>query len=875
MIPVGSGGQITVEEAAEKLAVSPDEIRRLAKSAFKTVTVVMFDGAQIEELTMLLRERGAEPPVADHQTQRKKLMLKHAQTRSKRNTTTIGGDVIVIEGRKVRPSSKRAKLRASKAANSKLVVPVAKVAKVAMSGIPAVQPRVVSGGTSREVLGGGKLAAPARPPPYVELYRRQKTTDPPLTEQAVPPTEQAVPPTEQAVPPTEQAVPPTVPPAPPAAPAPSPNRTAGERVSSAGLGSETRRRRNRSGTLRVDRANVETRRKSALRRRSAKDEMRKQEFQKPEGVPARVIDLPNQIPVTDLARQLAIKTDLVVAKLEDIDIKCDENSIIDQETAILLVEEFGHRPKAASEQEPEMITLARPVEGEVFKDRPPVVTMMGHVDHGKTSLLDRIRNTEVATGEAGGITQSIGASLVSAKQGPIVFIDTPGHEVFTQMRARGAQVTDIVVLVVAADDGVQPQTIEAINHARAAKVPIVVAINKIDKPEAKPERVCQQLAEHGLQSEEWGGEVIMAQVSAESGEGIDKLLESILLTASIIELRVPFDVPGKGSVIEARMEKGLGVVVSVIIRSGKIRKGEIILCNTQHGRVRMLRDSSGCEMLEAGPAMPVLIQGLSSLPEVGCEFMIVASERTAREYAEKQRARARVQRLASEAPVTTLPIDDPEAWMEKTLAADLHKNLNLIVKGDVAGSVEALGAAVAKLGNDEASVRVLHKAVGGITENDVYLAEATGARIIGFKVRPNSNARKLIAERRLKANSHEIIYEAINEIKAALEDMLEPERAEKIVGTAEVRQLFNISKIGLIAGCAVTEGVVNAKLAARVVRDGVIVNTGEVACLRHFKDNVTEVEAGSECGIQLRRFADFKVGDLIESIEVTITARTL
>jgi len=500
--------------------------------------------------------------------------------------------------------------------------------------------------------------------------------------------------------------------------------------------------------------------------------------------------------------------------------------------------------------------------------RPPVVTVMGHVDHGKTSLLDTIRRTRVASGEAGGITQHIGAYHVETAKGVITFLDTPGHEAFTAMRARGAKVTDIVVLVVAADDGVMPQTKEAIAHAKAGNVPIVVAINKIDKPEANPDRVKQELVAESVLPEEYGGDVQFVQVSAKTGKGLDNLLDAILLQAEVLELKAPKDAPAKGIVIESRLDKGKGPVATILVHSGTLKRGDIVLAGAVFGRVRNMTDEAGKSVTSAGPAIPVEIQGLSDVPLAGEEVMVLGDERKAREIALFRQGKFRDVKLAKQQAAKL------ENMFEQLAESEI-KSLALIVKADVQGSYEALANALSKLSTDEVKVNIVHAAVGGITESDVNLALASKAVIIGFNTRADVAARKLAAHSGVDIRYYTIIYEAVDEVKAALSGMLTPEKKESQLGLVEVREVYKISKVGTVAGCYVLEGVVRRGSKVRLLRDSIVVFDGELDSLKRFKDDVREVKAGFECGLSLKNYNEIEKGDQLEVYEIVEVSRTL
>ena len=592
-------------------------------------------------------------------------------------------------------------------------------------------------------------------------------------------------------------------------------------------------------------------------------------FNAPTEPQVREIAIPETITVGELAHKMAVKAAEVIKALMKLGSMATINQVLDQETAMIVVEEMGHKGKPAKLDDPETYLDDAPehVEASALA-RPPVVTVMGHVDHGKTSLLDYIRRTKVAAGEAGGITQHIGAYHVETPRGVITFLDTPGHEAFTAMRARGAKVTDIVVLVVAADDGVMPQTIEAINHAKAAQVPLVVALNKIDKPDANPEKVKQELLGHGVVPEDFGGDTAFVPVSAKSGMGVDELLERLLLQAEVLELKAPVDAPAKGVVIEARLDKGRGPVATLLVQSGTLKRGDIVLTGAVYGRVRAMLDENGQQIQAAGPSIPVEIQGLSEVPSAGEDMMTLADERKAREIALFRQGKFRDVKLSKQHSSKLENIFEQMGEGEK-------KVLALVIKSDVQGSQEALVHALTRLSGDEVKVAVVHAAVGGITESDVNLAMASRAVIIGFNTRADATARKLIESSGTQVRYYTIIYEAVDEIKAALSGMLAPERKESVLGLVEVREVFRISKVGTVAGCFVRDGMVKRSASVRVLRDNVVVHTGELDALKRFKDDVREVKAGFECGISLKGYQDIKQGDQLEIFEVLEVARTL
>jgi len=588
-------------------------------------------------------------------------------------------------------------------------------------------------------------------------------------------------------------------------------------------------------------------------------------FAQPTAPVKREVQIPETITVGELANRMAVKANEVIKTMMKMGVMATINQPIDQDTAQLVVEEFGHTALRLKEDALEEQLKAQGGELELLP-RPPVVTIMGHVDHGKTSLLDYIRRTKVAAGEAGGITQHIGAYQVETPKGLITFIDTPGHAAFTAMRARGAHVTDIVVLVVAADDGVMPQTVEAIQHARAAGVAMVVAVNKIDKSDADPDRVRNDLGNQNVIPEEWGGDTMFVNVSARTGQGVDQLLESILLQAEVLDLKAAQDGLAAGVVLESSIEKGRGAVATVLVKRGTLRAGDPIIAGQEFGRVRAMFDAAGTQLGEAGPSTPVAVLGLSNAPNAGDDLLAVESERKAREVALYRQGKFRDVRLASAAKKT----ED----VFQQLGEQAGANIQIIVKADVQGSAEALREALSKLGTDEVGVKVIASGVGGITESDVTLAIASRARIIGFNVRADSAARSALKDSGVEVSYYSIIYEAIDDVRQAVSGMLKPEIKEQIVGLAEVREVFRSSKFGTVAGCLVVEGVIKRGNPVRVLRDNVVIHQGELDSLRRFKDDVSEVRAGTECGIGVRNYNDIRAGDQIECYARVEVARS-
>ncbi|MDO9372273.1 MAG: translation initiation factor IF-2 [Gammaproteobacteria bacterium] len=591
-------------------------------------------------------------------------------------------------------------------------------------------------------------------------------------------------------------------------------------------------------------------------------------FERPTAPIVHEVGIPETITVAELAQRMSVKAAEVIKVMMKLGSMATINQVIDQATAAIVVEEMGHTPKLLEENELEAALGQDEKQLGEKVARAPVVTIMGHVDHGKTSLLDYIRATKVAKGEAGGITQHIGAYHVETPKGMITFLDTPGHAAFTAMRARGAKITDIVVLVVAADDGVMPQTIEAIQHAKAASVPIVVAVNKIDKPEADAERVRQELVKHEVIPEDWGGDTIFASVSAKTGAGVDALLDAILVQAEVLELTAHKDIPASGVVVESSLDKGRGPVATVLVQNGVLRKGDMLLAGPEYGRVRALLDENGAQVDEAGPSVPVVVLGLSGTPNAGDDVLVVKDERKAREIALFRQGKFRDVKLARERAVT------PENVFTQ-LEEGKVSTLNIIIKADVQGSAEALAESLKKLSTDEVRVRILSSGVGGINESDVTLAMASRALLVGFNTRADATARRLVSEHGVDMRYYSVIYNVIDDVRAAMTGMLAPEFQDQIVGLAEVRDVFKSSKLGAIAGCIVVEGVVRRNNPIRVLRDNVVIYQGELESLRRFKDDVNEVRSGTECGIGVKNYNDVKPGDQIEVFERVQVTRKL
>ena len=608
--------------------------------------------------------------------------------------------------------------------------------------------------------------------------------------------------------------------------------------------------------------------KKGKNKSSQKQEDEENAFVAPTEAVVHEVLVPETLSVSDLAKKMFVKANEVIKTLMGMGMMVTINQVLDQETAIIIVEEMGHTAIAAADNDPETFLEEVEHEDAVLEQRPPVVTVMGHVDHGKTSLLDYIRTSKVAGGEAGGITQHIGAYHVETPNGMVTFLDTPGHEAFTAMRARGAKATDVVILVVSADDGVMPQTREAIHHAKAGNVPLVVAINKIDKPDADPERVKMELVAEEVVPEEFGGEVMFREVSAKTGQGIDELLEAVLLQAEVLELQAAKNVPAKGLVIEGRLDKGRGPVSTILVQSGTLKRGDMLLAGSTYGRVRAMLDETGTEIKEAGPSIPVEVLGLSDVPASGEEVIVLNDERKAREIAMFRQGRFRDVKFAKQQAAKL------ENMMGKMADGEVQ-TLGLIIKSDVQGSNEALETSLLKLATEEVRVNIIHTGVGAISESDVNLAMASNAVLIGFNVRADTGARKLVEANGVDVRYYNIIYEAVDEIKAALSGMLAPEKRESIIGSVEIREVFRISKIGAVAGCYVRDGRITSESKIRVLRDNLIIHTGELDSLKRFKDDVKEVKNNFECGLSLKGYNDLEVGDLLEVYEVLEIARSL
>ena len=608
--------------------------------------------------------------------------------------------------------------------------------------------------------------------------------------------------------------------------------------------------------------------RSPRNKNKSKDEAEDQTFIAPTDPIVRDILVPETISVADLSHKMSVKATEVIKTLMSMGSMVTINQVLDQDTAMIVVQEMGHNPQAAEENDLESFLEEELSVEAILEIRPPVVTVMGHVDHGKTSLLDYIRTSKVASAEAGGITQHIGAYHVETTKGMITFLDTPGHAAFSAMRARGAEATDIVILVVAADDGVMPQTIEAINHSKAAGVPLIIAINKIDKPEANSEKVKNELLTHEVIPEELGGDSMFTEVSAHSGQGIDNLLDAILLQAEVLELKAPINTPAKGVVIEGRLDKGRGPVSTLLVQSGTIKQGDIILAGNASGRIRAMLNEVGKDIESASPSIPAEVIGLSEVPNAGEEFIVLNNEKKAREIALFRQGKYRAVKLAKQQAAKLENIFD-------TMTEEEAKILPLIIKADVQGSYEALSESLEKLSTDEVKVNVIHSAVGAVNESDINLASASNAVLLAFNVRSSGAAIKLADNLEVDVRYYSIIYEAVDEVKAALGGLLSPEQKENILGLVEIRETFSASKVGTIAGCFVLEGIIRRNSSIRVLRDSVVIYDGALDSLKRFKDDIKEVKANLECGLSIKNFNDLKVGDNVEVYELVQVARKL
>ncbi len=825
---------ITVEVFAERIGIPPETLLRQLGAAG-------IDGKQVgdalseeEKVKLLGFLRRGEPEALA----RKKISVKRKSTSQIIQSTRTGTTrTVQVEVRKRRTFVKRAEVEAASPAE-----PAPTPAEVPEQPVLAEAEQAPTAEISVDVSVKEELVAPAPPAP-----------EPVVAEES----------SAQTEPKAEAEQPSAVEPAPPVAEKKTPSAKERERRRKAEEAKEPAR-----AELHVADGRKVRRRIRPVSKKAVVTSMSGQHaFEKPTQPIIREVVLPETIAVAELAQKMSVKAGEVIKTLMGLGSLVTINQVLDRDTATVVIEEMGHTVKEARPTSPEAL-LEQPLDAAAEAEpRPPIVTVMGHVDHGKTSLLDHVRKTRVASGEAGGITQHIGAYHVKIDKGAVTFLDTPGHEAFTAMRARGARATDLVILVVAADDGVKPQTVEAIHHARDAGVPMVVAINKIDKPDADPERVRQELTKHEVVPEEWGGQELFINVSAKTGEGINELLEAVLLQAELLELKAAKVGPASGIVVEARLDKGRGPVATVLIQRGTLHRGDIVLVGGEYGRVRAMLDENAKAVKEAGPSIPVELQGLSGVPYAGDELTCVESERKAREIAVYRQGQLKDTKLARQQAARLADVFEQMKEGE-------FKTLSLLIKADVQGSVEALTDTLERLSTDEVKVKVIHGMVGGISESDVNLAVAAGAIIIGFNVRADSAGRRLIEAEGVDVHYYNVIYDAVDELRNAISGMLTPEIKEQMVGLAEVRDVFRARKFGAIAGCYVSEGVVRRNLPIRVLRDNVVIYEGELESLRRFKEDVNEVKAGTECGIGVKNYNDVKVGDQIEAYERIEVARS-
>ncbi len=824
---------ITVKSFAERIGVPSETLLRQLGAAGIDGKQASDALSEEEKLMLLSFLQGGEPQAPT----RRKITVKRKSTSQITQSTRMGGThTVQVEVRKKRTFVKRADVESAAPVEAE----------------PPESPELV----------GAEQAPP------VEV-----SVETPVAEEALqeaPPVGQAAAAAEESSAPTEsiaeaqQPLPPVEEPVPPVADKQAPGAREQQRRRKAAEAKQPTR-----AELHVPDGRKVRRRVRPVSKKAVVTSMSGQHaFERPTQPVVRDVVLPETISVAELSQKMSVKAAEVIKTLMGLGSMVTINQVLDRDTAAVVVEEMGHMVKEAKALSPESLLEQPPEVSAEAEPRPPVVTVMGHVDHGKTSLLDYIRKTRVASGEAGGITQHIGAYHVQIAKGVVTFLDTPGHEAFTAMRARGAKATDLVILVVAADDGVKPQTVEAIHHARDAGVPIVVAINKIDKPDADPERVRQELTKHQVVPEEWGGEDLFVDASAKTGKGIDELLEAVILQAELQELKAVKTGPAYGIVVEARLDKGRGPVATVLIQRGTLRRGDIVLVGGQYGRVRAMLDENGKPVKEAGPSIPVEIQGLSGVPGAGDEVAGVESERRAREIALYRQSQSKDTKFARQQAAKLADVFEQ-------MKEGGFKTLSLLIKADVQGSVEALTETLERLSADEVKVKVIHGMVGGISESDVNLAVAAGAIIIGFNVRADSVARRLIEAENVDIHYYNVIYDAVDEIKSAINGMLSPQIKEQTVGLAEVREVFRARKFGAIAGCFVSEGVVRRNLPIRVLRDSVVIFEGELESLRRFKEDVNDVKAGTECGIGVKNYNDVKVGDQIEVYERVEVARAL
>jgi len=868
--------EVSIKNFADQIGITPDKLlAQLVDAGIDGKATEDFLSDE-EKVALLSHLRGAHDK--SKAGERNKITLKHKTSNKIKQTTRTGGSrTIHVEVKKRRTFVKRSELE-EKAAEEAEALAAAEAQRVAEEEAKAQEAREEAREEAARVeaeKAKEAVEAPANLEPVVESVEETSAEEPqPVETEAVETIAESVPEEVVAEEVAEESLvaapePVVAPEAKPEQPAAAPDSAPASPDKDKQTGKRAKDRRKRD-ELHVA-AEKKGRRRKQMPRKPHKVTTQigsQHAFEKPTAPVVHEVAIPETITVAELAQAMSVKAAEVIKALMQLGSMVTINQVLDQDTASVVVEEMGHVAKAAAADSPESMLFDEPAQTGEQKARSPVVTVMGHVDHGKTSLLDYIRKAKVAAGEAGGITQHIGAYQVHTDHGKMTFLDTPGHEAFSAMRARGAQVTDIVILVVAADDGVKPQTVEAIHHARNAEVPIVVAINKMDKPEADAERVKQELTTHEVVTEEWGGDVLMVPVSAHTGEGVDTLLESVLLQSEVLDLQGVDTGHASGVVVEARVDKGRGVVATLLVQNGVLSKGDILLAGRESGRVRAMIDEVGKPIKQAGPSTPVEIQGLTGVPVAGDDFTVVSDERKAREVALFRQGKYKDVKIAKQ----------QKAKLENVfegIGEGEVSTLNLLVKADVQGSVEALTDALEKLSVDEVRVNVVHGMVGGINESDVNLATASDAIIVAFNVRADATARRLIESEGVDIRYYNVIYDVVDEVKAAMTGMLKPEFREEHVGLVDVRQVFRVPKMGAIAGCYVTEGFVKRNLPVRVLRDNVVIFDGKIDSLRRFKEDVNEVKSGFECGIGVKNYNDVREGDQIEVYETVEIKQSL
>ena len=822
-----SDTNISIDEASDKLAHSTEQIKAALKAVFNNEGKITFSQEDIEKLQVYLSEKDNKPTISTEK-------ISINRTTSQAKNKTIGS--VKVEGRKVR--GRRGLSATSTTTNATVATATNETpATTTTAPVPPPKEKTIDEGKVKET--------------YEKRDKQIKQMETLFNEDTKPAEEVAVVDKEEKAPVKDV----------------KPKVTETKDVNKTN-GDANSKTKDSNKTITIS-ASHRKRKKS----RKGAETATKQKFVVPVEPHEKIIRIPQKIEIRKLANLLSEKIENVFRKLNEYQDDAYSLQEVDQETAAFIVEEFGHIVEKVDIDQNDLEVQVKQQIGKKLVSRPPVVTVMGHVDHGKTTLLDYIRKSKITTTESGGITQHIGAYQVETQHGKITMIDTPGHEVFSEMRARGANITDIVVLVVAIDDGVKPQTLEAIQHAKAAGVEIIVAINKCDLPDTNDEMILNQLSAEGIKTPDWGGNNTMVKISALTGENVDKLLEEILDTAEVLDLKAAVDTDAYGTVIEANTEKGIGSVITGIVSAGILRKGQYLLCDTEYGKIRMLRDENGKVIKEATPSMPVQILGFSELPGVGSEFFVANSEAKAREQAKERRHKLLQHTSADLTPEIEANSLDEMLQMQKEISE--KKVLNLVIKTDVAGTCEAMIQALDKIGNDNAKFKVVLKGVGPITESDVNMAQTSKAILVGFRVNANTKARKMISVMQIKTHYNDVFYEVTDFLTDELEGLLKPLVVEEVRGIAEIKELFSISKLGKVAGCGVIEGTIDTKLPARVMRDGKVVYKTKIAELRHYKNKVDSVKVGSDCGIFLEKFADFKPGDRIEVYEEVQSSQSL